>query len=88
VRTNLRETALGGGAEPVENGARDRELENAVAEELEPLVRRGAVLDPRGVRKDLREALRGELGDQPAELVRPGFDGALPRRAQLSPDAR
>jgi hypothetical protein len=72
VRTDLRETALRRVAEPVEDGARDRELEDAVAEELEPLVRVGAVVRPGGVLEDLFEALGRKLGDQAPELVGPG----------------
>ena len=72
VRPDLRESPLGRLAEAVEHRARDRELEDAVAEELEPLVRVGAVLDPRGVREDLLEPLGRKLRDQAAELVRPG----------------
>ena len=70
VRANLREPSLGCVAEAVEDGARDRQLENAVAEELEPLVRLGTVLRPGRVLEDLLEPCRGQLGDQAAELVR------------------
>ena len=69
-------------AEAVEDRARDRELEDAVAQELEPFVRVCAVLDPRGVGEDLLEPVGRELRDQAAELVRPGA------RAGLRPDAR
>jgi hypothetical protein len=70
VRTDLREPALGRLAETVEDRSRDGELEDAVAEELEPLVRRGAVVRPGGVGEDLLEAGLWELGDQAAELER------------------
>ena len=72
VRPDLREPPLGGCAEAVEHGARDRELEDAVAEELEPLVRRRAVLGPRRMREHLLEPVGRQLRDQAAELVRPG----------------
>jgi hypothetical protein len=57
--------------EPVEHGSRDRELEDAVAEELEPLVRRGAVVRPGGVREDLLDLVGGQLRDQATELGGP-----------------
>jgi hypothetical protein len=38
VGADLRQPALRGLAEAVEDGPRDRELEDAVAEELEPFV--------------------------------------------------
>ena len=78
VRPDLREPSLRGVGEAVEDGASDRELEHAVAEELEPLVRRRAIVRPRGVGQDLREPLCGKLGDQAAELVRPVRDAATP----------
>jgi hypothetical protein len=71
VRANLREPALGGIAEAVVDGPRDRELEDAVAQELEPLVRVGPVVRPGRVLEDLLEAFGRELGDQPPELARP-----------------
>jgi hypothetical protein len=49
--------------------ARDREPQNAVPEELEPLVGVGAVPRPRGMGKRLSEALRGQLLDQPPEVA-------------------
>ena len=67
---DLREPAFGCILEAVEDCARDRELENAVAEELEPLVRVRAIVRPGGVLEDLLEPGRRELGDQPAELFR------------------
>jgi hypothetical protein len=84
VRPNLRQTTLGSGAEAVEDGTRDRELEDAVAEELEPLVGLRAVVDPRRVREDLLEALRRELRDQATELGRPAYAAVGPRRVGLS----
>jgi hypothetical protein len=56
VRADLREASLRGLAEAVEDGARDRELEDAVAEELESLVRRRPFVGPRRVGEDLLEA--------------------------------
>jgi hypothetical protein len=70
VRPDLREPALGGVAEAVEDRAGDREFEHAVAQELEPLVRVGAVVRPARVLEDLLEASRRQLGDQPTELLR------------------
>ena len=78
MRADLREPSFGGVSETVVHGPRDRELEHAVAEELEPLVRRRAIVRPRGVGQDLREPLCGKLGDQAAELVRPVRDAATP----------
>ena len=50
--------------------ARDGELEHAVAQELEPLVRRGTVGRPRRVREDLLQPLGGQLVDQALERLR------------------
>ena len=47
---------------------RHRQLEHAVAEELEPLVRGRPVGRPRRVGEDVIEALLGERLDQPLEL--------------------
>ena len=71
VGADLREPPLGRVAEAVEDRSRDRELEDAVAEELEALVRGRRVLRPRGVREDLLEPVGGQLRDQAAELVQP-----------------
>ena len=68
VGADLREPALGEVGEALVEGARDRELEDAVAEELQPLVRRGAVGRPRRVGEDGLEALGGERLDQALEL--------------------
>jgi hypothetical protein len=51
---------------------RDRKLEDAVAEELEPLVRRGALARPRGVREDGLRQLRRERIDQLREIAATG----------------
>ena len=82
MRPHLRQPSLGRRAETIEDRARDRELENAVAQELEALIRVRAVLDPRRVSEDLLEPVGRKLRDQAAELVRPG------RRVGLRPDAR
>ena len=58
VRTDLREAPFGGVAEAVVDRTRDGELEDAVAEELQPLVRRGPLVGPGRVGEDLREAVR------------------------------
>jgi hypothetical protein len=71
VRADLGEPALREVGKPLVEGARDGELEDAVAEELEPLVRGGAVGRPRGVGEDRLQALRRERLDQALEL-RPG----------------
>ena len=60
----------------IEHRPRDRELEHAVAEELEPLVRLRAILRPRRVRENLPEQSGRKLVDQAAEFVRPGLLGA------------
>src|SRR5207302_10144005 len=52
VGADLGKAALGEVREAVVEGLRDRELEHAVAEELEALVRRRAVGRPRGMRED------------------------------------
>jgi hypothetical protein len=55
VRADLREAPLGGVRETVVERAGDGELEDAIAEELEPLVRRAAIRSPRRVREDVIE---------------------------------
>jgi hypothetical protein len=82
VRAYLGEPALGRPRKAVEDGTCDRQLENAVTKELEPLVGVGAVVDPGRVREDLLEARGRELRDQPPELGCPGC------AVLLSPDAR
>jgi hypothetical protein len=49
-------------------GVRDRELEDAVAEELEPLVRGAAIARPRRVREDGLRQLGRERVDQLREV--------------------
>jgi hypothetical protein len=82
MRPNLRQAALGGRAEAVEHSTSDCKLEDAVSEELEPLVRLRAVLGPRGMREDLREPFGRQLRDEAAELVRADLV------VGLSPDVR
>lgn len=83
MSTNLREPPLRCILEAVEDCARDRELEDAVPQELEPLVRLGTVLRPRRVREDLVEPLLRKLGDQTPKLGRSRrvFRRALASRA-------
>jgi hypothetical protein len=68
VGADLREPALREVGEPLVERACNRELEDAVAEELQPLVRRGAVVRPRRVGEDRLQALRRERVDQALEL--------------------
>ena len=49
---------------------RDGELEHAVAQELEALVRRGTVGRPRRVGEDLLQPLGGQVVDQALERLR------------------
>jgi hypothetical protein len=82
VGPDLGETPLRGGTETVEDSACDRELEDAVAEELEALVRCRAIVRPRRMSEDVLEPVGRELVDQAAELGRPGVG------LYLSPGAR
>lgn len=66
---DLRQAALRGVAETLEDGMRDRELEDTVPEKLEALVRLGSVVGPGRVREDLVESGLRKLGDQAAELA-------------------
>ena len=78
---DLREPPLGRVREAVEDGSRDRQLEHAVAEELEPLVGGRPILGPGGVREDLLEPGGWQLGDQTPELARAVLEfGATPAR--------
>jgi hypothetical protein len=52
---------------------RDRELEDAVAQELEPLVRGATVARPGRVREDGLRQLRRELVDQLREVPVRGY---------------
>ena len=67
VRAELRELALRKVRVALVERARGRELEDAVAEELEALVRGRPVGRPRRVREDVVAPLRRQLLDQPAE---------------------
>ena len=71
MRADLREPTLGGRAEAVEDSPRDRQLEDAVTQELEPLVGVGTILRPGGVREYVRLPVVRQLRDQSAELGRP-----------------
>jgi hypothetical protein len=73
VRPDLRELALAEVGVPLVKLPGNRELEDAVSEELEPLVRRRAVRRPRRVREDVLQALGRELVDQSVEA---GVTGA------------
>ena len=64
MRTELGHLALVEVGKPVVEGARDRELEHRVAEELEPLVRLGPVGSPARMREDSLRAARRERRDQ------------------------
>src|SRR6266542_322621 len=70
VREDLRHPALGEVRVAVEEVAGDGEIQDAVAEELEPFVGGGAVGRPVRMRKDLIESLPWERLDQVLELVR------------------
>jgi hypothetical protein len=54
-------------------GVRDRELEDAVAQELEPLVRGATVARPGGMREDGLRQLRREIVDQLREVPVRGY---------------
>jgi hypothetical protein len=54
-------------------GMRDRKLENAVTEELEPLIGRSALAGPRRVREDGLRQLRRERVDQLREVGVRGY---------------
>ena len=59
MRADLRQTAFGEFRIALEELTRDRELEDAVSEELQPLVRRGALTRPGRVRVDQVSPLVG-----------------------------
>jgi hypothetical protein len=67
VRANLRELPFREVRVAVVEGARDDEAEDAVAEELEPLVRLDPILGLRGMAEDLCEPLGRQFVDQPLE---------------------
>ena len=70
---DLRQPPFRGIGEAVEHCPRDSELENAVAEELEPLVRLRTILGPGRMGEDLLAPSGRKLLDQAAELVGPGL---------------
>jgi triphosphoribosyl-dephospho-CoA synthetase len=74
VRADLRQPPFGEVGEPLVQRPGDGELEDAVAEELEPLVGIAAVGRPRRVRERVVETLRRELLDEGSE------PGAVARR--------
>jgi hypothetical protein len=67
VRTNLRQPPLGQVGEPLVERTGDGELEDAVAEELEPFVGVAPVAGPRRVCEGVVETLLRELFDQGCE---------------------
>ena len=70
VRANLRKLAFGEVRVSVVQRARDDEAQDAVAEELEPLVRLDAIVGLRGMAEDLLEPSGRQLVDQPLERGR------------------
>jgi hypothetical protein len=64
MRPDLREPAFRQVGIALVEGAGDGELEDAVAEELEPLVRLRSIGSPRRVREGVVEPLAGKLLDQ------------------------
>jgi hypothetical protein len=70
VRANLRQPALGEFRVPLVERSRNRQLEDAVTEKLQPLVRRCAVGRPRRVRERVVGSLRRQLVDQPQKAAR------------------
>ena len=73
MRAHLGEFALGEVRMARVQGVRDRELEHAVAEELEPLVRGATVARPGGMREDGLRQLRREPVDQLCEVGVRGY---------------
>jgi hypothetical protein len=73
MRADLREAALAEVGVPLVKLPSYRELEDAVAEKLEALVRGRPVRRPRRVCEDVLQALRRELEDQSVEA---GVTGA------------
>ena len=88
VRADLRHPALGEVRIALVERARDRQLEHAVAEELEPLVRRRAVGRPGAMREDGLQQLVRQLVDEPRELrgtaARGSATGAWRRSRRLA----
>ena len=73
MRPDLRELSFAEVGVSLVELPRNRELEDAVPEKLEPLVGRRAVRRPRRVREDVLQALGRELVDQSVEA---GVTGA------------
>ena len=73
VRAHLGELPLGEVRMARVERMRDRELEDAVTEELEPLVRGTTVARPRRVSEDVLRQLRGERVDQLREVGIRGY---------------
>jgi hypothetical protein len=67
VRPDLRQLTLGELGVPLVELPRDRQLEDAVAQELEALVGGRTIRRPGRVREDVLQALRRELEDQRVE---------------------
>jgi hypothetical protein len=76
VGADLRQPALGEVRIAVVELPGDGELEDAVAQELQALVRRSTVGSPGRVGEDVRETLLGERFDQPGKWADTGFSGA------------
>jgi hypothetical protein len=68
VRADLGQPPLGEVREAIVERPRDGQLEDAVAEELEPLVGGGAVRSPGGMSEDVLDPLDRKPVDQPPEL--------------------
>jgi hypothetical protein len=88
VRADLRQPALREVRVALEERTRDRELEHAVAEELEALVRGRALARPGGMRVDLLGSVTRKLLDQLPELVYIPFGGATGARRRSRRPAR
>jgi hypothetical protein len=76
VRADLGEPPLGELGMPLVEGARDRELEDAVPEELEPLVRERPVRRPRRMGEDTVGTPTRQFVDQACEGPRVGLESA------------
>src|SRR5689334_13812203 len=73
VRTHFRQPPFGEVRMPLVQSVRDGELEDAVAEELEPLVRLATVVRPRRMGEDALRQLRRERVDQLREVPVRGY---------------
>jgi hypothetical protein len=76
VRADLRHAPLVEVRKALEEGPRDRELEDGIAEELQPFVRGRAVGGPRRMREDRRRPFRREPVDQLPQRRRAVLTGA------------